>query len=149
MMQRLRIRCQGAPFFFLVFCLSILCRERNGTERLCGHVPGPLKGEAGEAMASHEKLRAPGAYSGRCELHEIVFQLFPFLCCGRLYPCSVVEVAVPSRRLPSVVCGVRLAEKPAYIIIPSLPLSSMMTLSGLGGVKAREPMENTPWPFMR
>ena len=56
--------------------------EQNRTERLCGHAPGPLKGEAGEAMASYEKLRASGAYSGECVLHELIFQLFPLLCCS-------------------------------------------------------------------
>ena len=34
--------------------------ERNGTERLFGHVPGPLKGEAGEALASREKAKRAG-----------------------------------------------------------------------------------------
>jgi len=42
--------------------------RESESERLCGRVPGPPKGEAGEAMASQEKLRAPGETKGRGDI---------------------------------------------------------------------------------
>ena len=56
---------------------------------------------------------------------------------------------MPSLCLALVVYGERMFEKPPDIIVPSLPLSSMMTLSGLVGVEAGVPMKNALWPFVR